>query len=136
MPRSNWIRFLAWASVVSGGLLFVLESLHGLRYGGSAASIIIDYIAAALLFYGGTRSLRSLPEGAPGLLLGGWSYALCDAYRAIWWRTEHYFSSENPAPLREPFGVYVVLLGLGALTLFFFGLSFVLAHPRKVAAGT
>lgn len=131
MPRSNWVRFLSWASVVSGGLLFVLESLHGLRYGGSAAGIIIDYIAAALLFYGGVRSLKSLPKGAPGLLFGGWSYALCDAYRAIWWRTEYYFGSENPKPVAEPFSVYVILVGMGALTLFFFGLSFVLAHSRK-----
>jgi hypothetical protein len=62
-------------------------------------------------------------------LFGAWSYALCDVYRALWWRAEHYFGTANPQPVREPFGVFIILAVLGGLTLVFFVVSLVLAHP-------
>ena len=131
MPRVGWERFLAWSSILLGALLFVLESLHGITYGGTPQGIIIDYIAAALLCYAGVQSLRTLHVGgAAGLLFGAWSYALCDAYRALWWRAEYYFGTESPESLAEPFGVFITLIVAGGLTLFFFFLSLYLAHPR------
>ena len=120
---------IAWATLILGLALFVGETIHGLRYGGSIPSLLIDYIAASLGVYAGMRSLRS-PNGAPGLLFGAWSYALCDVYRALWWRTEHYFGDALPEPLAEPFIVYVIVVALGAATLFFFGATFLLAHPK------
>ena len=120
---------IAWVTLVLGIALFVGETIHGINYGGTVAGILIDYIAAGLGVYAGARSLRST-NGAPGLLFGAWSYALCDVYRALWWRTEHYFVKPNPEPLAEPFAVYTITIGLGVITLVFFCVTFVLAHPR------
>lgn len=135
MTRAVWERFLAWSSVVLGGLLFVLESAYGLRYGETAAGLIIDYLAAGLLCYAGAQSLWRRPHGAAGLLFGAWSYALCDAYRAIHWRAVHYLGTDAAEPIGEPLGVFMAIVAAGGLTVFFFGLSLVLAHPRRAPVG-
>ncbi len=68
MNRTVAERVLAWTSIVSGALLWILESLHGVLYGGTPQSLIIDFIAASLLLYAGIQSLRRGVEGAAGLL--------------------------------------------------------------------
>jgi predicted MFS family arabinose efflux permease len=78
---------LSLLSLVFGGALLIGESVHGLFYGATIQSLLIDYIAGVFLFYAGWQS-RKHAHGAVGLLCGAWGYALCDAYRAIWWRTE------------------------------------------------
>ena len=133
MGATRLERFVAWCTLCLGLGLFVGESLHGVLYGATLVSLMIDYIAAGLGTYAGLRSLRA-PGGAAGLLFGAWSYALCDVYRALWWRTEHYFATAAPEPLSEPFAVYVIVVGLAAVTLFFFGATFFLAHPRSARA--
>ena len=131
MDRIKAERALAWISLVSGALLWILESLHGVLYGGSPQGLIIDYIAATLLLYAGIQSLRRSPQGAAGLLFGAWAYSLCDAYRALWWRAEVYFGSLQVEDLREPYAVFIILAGVAVLTVVCFGVSLVLVHPRS-----
>ena len=117
-------RIVSSVSLASGVLLFALESAYSFSFGGSAAGILIDYIAAGLLGYAGFASLRRPPVGAPGLLFGAWSYALCDVYRAVWWRLA------VPAGSRkEPESVLIGLLAAGALTVTMFLITFWLARP-------
>ncbi|MEE9606269.1 MAG: hypothetical protein V3U03_00915 [Myxococcota bacterium] len=129
MNRTVAERALAWTSIVSGALLWILESLHGVLYGGTPQSLIIDFIAASLLLYAGIQSLRQGAEGAAGLLFGAWAYAFCDAYRAIWWRAEVYYGSRQ-VDMTEPYAVFAMLSAAGLLTIACFATSFVLAHPR------
>lgn len=128
--RSGWEAFVARASIVCGTALFVLETLHAVAYGANAAGLVIDYFAAALLVYAGVQSLRRLPDGAAGLLFGAWSYALCDVYRALWWRLENV---ANGGPQREPSGVIVCLSAAAVLVVFFFLVTLVLAHRRPAS---
>ncbi len=134
MNREKSERVLARISIVSGALLWVLESLHGILYGGSARGLVIDYIAATLLLYAGIQSRRRSPQGAAGLLFGAWAYAFCDAYRALWWRAEHYFGSRPVADLSEPYAVFLGLAVAATLTIGCFGVSFYLAHPYRAGS--
>ena len=124
-------RLLAWTSIVCGALLLVLESLYGLLYGEVIQGLVIDYLAAVLLLYAGIQSIRWAPSGAAGLLLGAWSYSLCDVYRGIMWRAEHYLDAGPVEPLREPFAVFALLIMAGFVVVSGFALSLVLAHPQR-----
>lgn len=132
--RGRWERFVAWSTLTLGILLFIGETVHGFLYGGTPLNLTIDYIAAGLGCYAGWQSLRRA-QGAAGLLFGAWSYALCDVYRALWWRAESYWGTAQSIPSREPFAVFIVLSIMGGLTLFFFVASLILAHPRGERVG-
>ncbi len=132
MNRVKVERRLAWTAVVCGVLLFVLETYAGLLAGEPLQGVIIDYIAAGLLLYAGLRSLRS-EQGAAGLLFGAWCYSLCDLYRALMWRTEHYLGLEVVESMQEPFAVFVILILATPVVIMSFTVGMVLVHPKRPA---
>ena len=47
----------------------------------------------------------------------------------------HYLGADAAEPIGEPLGVFFAIVVAGGMTVFFFGLSLVLAHPRRAPIG-
>ena len=78
-------RFATW-SISIACLHFVLETLFTLRFGQAFVGLLPDYIAVALLIWGGLQVRRN--NAALGLLCGAWGFTFCLHYRAWAWRFE------------------------------------------------
>ena len=46
----------------------------------------------------------------------------------------HYFANASPAPLSQPFALYIIVVGIEAVTLLIFGATFSLALSRSARA--
>lgn len=79
---------LAWLTLLSTSLHFVLETWYHLTWGQPLQALIVDYICVALMVFGGVASLRVRPRSAAGLLAAGWAFALGFGWRSGFGRLE------------------------------------------------
>jgi hypothetical protein len=90
-------RFVLW-SIGIVCLHFALETLFTLRFDQAFVGLLPDYIAVALLIWGGLQVWKN--NAALGLLCGAWSFTLCLHYRAWAWRFEEVMTG-SATPLVE-----------------------------------
>ena len=91
-------RFAIW-SISIACLHFVLETLFTLRFGQAFVGLVPDYIAVALLIWGGLQVRRN--NAALGLLCGAWGFTFCLHYRAWAWRFEEVTTGQRNAGGRD-----------------------------------
>ncbi|MDA8655896.1 hypothetical protein N9334_04150 [Luminiphilus sp.] len=121
MNNRNFIRRFASFSIAMGCVHFVLETLFTVQYGQSLTGLLPDYIAVALLLWGGV-SVRGQVHTV-GLLCGAWGFTLCLHYRAWAWRFEEVLAGEATAVVETTMHVLsytapISILSFG-LTLYF-----------------
>ena len=86
MNNEKFIGCFALWSIGIACLHFALETLFTLRFGQAFVGLLPDYIAVALLIWGGLQVRKNI--GALGLLCGAWGFTFCLHYRAWAWRFE------------------------------------------------
>lgn len=82
-------RFAIW-SIVIAATHFMLETAYTLRFGQAFVGLLPDYIAVALLIWGGLQVRKN--GDAMGLLCGAWGFTFCLHYRAWAWRFDEVVS--------------------------------------------
>ena len=98
MNNKNFIgRFALW-SIGIACLHFALETLYTLRFGQPFVGLLPDYIADALLIWGGLQVRKN--NAALGLLCGAWGFTFCLHYRSWAWRFEEVMTG-SATPLVE-----------------------------------
>ena len=90
-------RFALW-SIGIACLHFALETLFTLRFGQAFVGLLPDYMAVALLIWGGLQVRKN--NAALGLLCGAWGFTFCLHYRAWAWRFEEVMTG-SATPLVE-----------------------------------
>jgi hypothetical protein len=129
MNRHAVERRLAKFSIAAALLHFAGETWVHFRFGQFLPMLIVDYIAIALLLFGGLRSLQT--GAGAGLLCGAWGFTFCLNYRALFWRVEVLLRGDG-TPVLET--MTVVLAALLVVSLAAFAVTLALCNPSKQAA--
>jgi hypothetical protein len=128
MNRAKVERRLALFSIFSAVIHFIGETWVHFAFGQFLPMLIVDYIAIALLLFGGIRSLQT--GAAAGLLCGAWGFTFCLNYRALFWRVEVLLEGGG-TPVLET--MTQVLAGLLLVSLAAFLVALALCNPRARA---
>jgi hypothetical protein len=111
---------LAWLTLVSAAIHFGLETWYHLVWGQPLPSLLVDYIANALMLFGAWASLRVRPSGsAAGLLAAAWGFTLCLAWLAGFLRLEASDAGMDPANGEAGFVMPILLASVGLVAAIF-----------------
>jgi hypothetical protein len=86
METEKALRRFAWYSIALAVAHFSGETAFHLRYGQPLWSLIVDYIAVSLLFFGAWLALAR--GWGASVLCGAWGFEFCLCYRSFFWRFE------------------------------------------------
>jgi hypothetical protein len=98
---------------------------------GYAPFWIVDYIAVALLLYGGLRTLRRGAGAGLPALAGGWGFACAMFYASFFAHLEHFGEPER-GPV-EPVALTLTIGALFVLTILGFALAMLAAAGAAVS---
>ena len=103
---------LAWLTLFSTSVHFVLETWYHMVWGQPLQALIVDYICVALMLFGGFASLRVRPRSAAGLLAAGWAFSLGFGWRSGFGRLELRNSGAENAQGEADFVLPIILVSL------------------------
>lgn len=81
VPTESFIRFFARLTIVLAVVHFTLETFYTFRFGQLFVSYLPDYVAIALIIFGGRLALQNI--NATDTLCGAWGFTLCLHYRSL-----------------------------------------------------
>jgi hypothetical protein len=111
---------LAGLTLFSAALHFGLETWYHMVWGQALTSLLVDYIANALMLLGAWASLRARPSGsATGLLAAAWGFTFCLAWMAGFLRLEGAKAGMDPANGEAAFVMPILLASVGLVAAIF-----------------